>query len=110
MIDVKVAGQAVEISITGFDAWRMDVRRLSIRATLPLEHVTAVSADKAPGAAVRTSHTISRSTGRMVCAKRRGRVLQIDGDGRPWRTITLSVPDPEAAAAEIKDALQQSGR
>lgn len=110
MIDAKVSGQTLEIAITGLDAWLMDVRRRAVRVTLPLRQVTGVSVDGPIGSGARSSHGLSQRAGLLVCASRRGKVLHIDADGSPWRTIKLSVPDPEELAATIKARLRQRDR
>lgn len=110
MIDAKVSAQAVEIAITGLDAWLMDVRRTSVRVTVPLDQVTGVGVDPRIGIGARGTHELSQREGWLVCAKRRGKVLRIDADGNPWRTIKLSVPDPDDMAATIKTTLRRRDR
>lgn len=109
MIDAKVTGQQLEIVITGLDAWLMDVRRRSVRVTVPLSQVTGVGVGAPIGIGARGSHGLSRREGWLKCARRSGKVLKIDADG-PWRSITLSVPDPEEMAATIKAKLRQRER
>lgn len=110
MIDVTVGEESLEIAITGLDAWLMDVRRRSVRVTVPFGQVTGVGVDPAIGVGARGSHEMTEREGSLVCAKRRGKVLRIDADGNPWRTVKLSVPDPEEMAATIKAKLRQPRR
>lgn len=110
MIDAKISGGALEIAISGLDAWLMDVRRTSVRVTVPLDQVTGVQVDSRIGVGARSTHELSQREGWLVCARRRGKVLRIDADGSPWRTIKLSVPDPDDMAATIKASLRRRGR
>jgi hypothetical protein len=100
----------LEIVITGLDAWLMDVRRTSVRVTVPLDQVTGVDVDSRIGVGARSTHELSQRQGWLVCARRRGQVLKIEADGHPWRAIKLSVPDPDDMAATIKTAMRRRER
>jgi len=111
MIDARIDGDSLAVEATGLDWWPYYTRqtklapRLSVR--LPLEHITAARAArprKHPTHMNVPAGGKRNGTGSLVWCKRGAPVLELDMDGRPYRHVALSVPDPERLAEQIRDA------
>jgi polyhydroxyalkanoate synthesis regulator phasin len=126
MIDLRLDDREVRIEITGFDAFLLDVRSLwrgrRWGFAIPLEHVVEV---KSPGfdpkdtpLGLRTRAVRARPTRRpsseggwngwLRCVRRRRRpTIDLKLADEPYEMVSLSVPDAQAKARAIKDAVRQ---
>lgn len=120
MIDAKVDDEALEINITGLDAWLMDVRRRSIKLTVPLSDITEASV-RGRWAVTTYRHVLDSRRGLVTCARLFGKILHVTARGNPTQFleqerggerdlsrrasdltfIRLSVSDPDDLAATI---------
>lgn len=105
MIDARVGDQALEINITGFDAWLMDVRRRSIQLTVPISQITEASVRRRSDIGSHR-HVLDERRGLVTCAHSSGKILHVTADGQPWRFIRLSVADPDDIASTISAKLR----
>ena len=126
VIDLRLSDSDVRVEITGFAAFLLDVRSLwrGLRWELavPIEHVVAV---KSPGIdprktslGWRTRNVPARQSrhakpndgwnGHLTCV-RRGRRPTIDLKlaDEPYEMVSLSVPDAQAKARAIRDAVRR---
>lgn len=126
MIDLRLGDREVRIEITGFDAFLLDVgsvwRGRRWEFAVPLEHVVEV---KSPGfdpkdtpLGLRTRNAPARPrprpsskggwNGSLRCVRRRRRpTINLRLADEPYEMVSLSVPDAQAKARAIKDALRQ---
>jgi hypothetical protein len=114
MIEARVAGADLEVTLTGLDGWLLTWRR-HWTYRVPLEHV--VRAEARPPLQAGSKRHVNlpgndsrHHSGRLVCVRFRAPVLVIGLDAYPYRDIIVSVADPERTAGEIEQALRDRGR
>ena len=109
LIDVRVTGDGLEITLSGGDAWVFALRP-QWSVSVPIGSVRQASAGAAIGWGTRRRVNERRNerlhvNGRLICARARARTLRLDLDDGPYRWMVLSVPDPDGTAKLIEDAI-----
>jgi hypothetical protein len=111
MIDARIDGDSVEVQATGRDWWpnvgRGTPLATRLRVRLPLEHITAARAAgprKHPMYLNGPAGGKRDGAGIFIWCRRGLPVIELDMDGQPYQRVTLSVPDPERLAEQIRNA------
>jgi hypothetical protein len=107
VIEVRVAGDNLEIVLTGRDSWQTATRpRWTLN--IPLDTVVSATAGPPRELGLRNHTNVkadSSDSGDLICARLGVPTLEIEASAPPYGRILLSVPDPEATAGEIQAAL-----
>lgn len=103
MIDLRVEGDRLRVEISGFDAFMIAWRPRWSHAE-PLDRVRRISVVPSGREMARFRYKRARH-GDLVCRHRGAPALVIDLEGGGYRRLTLSVRDPDRAAAEIQAAV-----
>ena len=126
MIDLQLSDRQVLILIAGFDAFLLDVRSLwrgfRWELAVPIEHVLQVQSPgidpRKTSLGWRTRYVPARQSqhgssnrdrgGSLTCVRRRRQpTIDLRLTDEPYETVSLSVPDAEAKARAIRDAVRQ---
>ncbi len=109
-----MVGADLQVTVSGGDAWLLALRR-QWSVSVPLSAVYQAGVRPPLGAFTRR-HLAERADprlrvrGRLVCARRRGRVLELSLEDGPYRLMVLSVPEPDEAAAAITASVKARPR
>lgn len=113
MIEARVAGQNLEVEVAGLDSVLI-ANRTRWTFSVPVAHVTGAREDSPRGLGQRRHVNApgserARYGGRLICAHFRAPVLRVELNTYPYHELILSVPDPAAAAEQIRRAADAGG-
>jgi hypothetical protein len=113
MIEARLAGDYVEIELTGRDAFSL-FWKTSWSLQVPLDDVVRASTsptfDQARRCLNEKASESRRTNGLLVCAHRGAPTLDLDVSAPPYARIVLGVPDPAGTARDIEAALASRSR
>src|SRR5262249_8254931 len=114
MINAVVVGEDLNVTVTAGDAWLLAMRP-QWTVSIPVATVHQAQAGPKIGLFTRR-HAVARASehwsapGRLICARFQAPTLRLDLTEGPFRRMVLTVPDPEATAQAIRQAIPASSR
>jgi hypothetical protein len=114
MIAAQVAGDNLEILLTGKDCFNLFWRKRWCLA-VPLDDVVSATTTGRPFDLARRTlncpaNERRRETGILICARRGAPTLELEVGTPPYRRIVLGVADPDGTAQVIQAALESRTR